>query len=129
MKERDWKPVRNGDVYCSPACGYGCTWAAFTEATRASAKLAKQLGPAWEPRVWDNLGWWWEVRVAGLNVSLDGAGEWMALFGAHSAHAKTAKGAIRSVLRRATADLKELQDALNPHRVSYTAPNLLNGEF
>jgi hypothetical protein len=24
-----WEPIRRGPIYCAPACGGGCTWAAY----------------------------------------------------------------------------------------------------
>ena len=57
-----WEPKREGDRYCSPACGRGCTWKEYQAATKAAAKLAEELGSdSWEPRVWENLGWHFEV--------------------------------------------------------------------
>ena len=52
-----WKPVRRGPVYCAPACGAGCTYAAFLKATRLAALMAAKLGTRWKPRVWENMGW------------------------------------------------------------------------
>ena len=64
--------VRKGSIYCAPFCGMGCTFAAFSKATKSGAKLAKVLGSDdWEPRVWENMGWhwsavskngWWEIH-------------------------------------------------------------------
>lgn len=56
-------PRRNGIYYGSDACcgAKFCTWAAFQEAMQKSKALAEQLGPDWSPRVWENLGWYWEV--------------------------------------------------------------------
>lgn len=56
-----WTPVRRGAIYCSPACGGGCTWAAFQEATGNADALAKRIGGGWKPRVWENLGWHYSV--------------------------------------------------------------------
>jgi len=52
-----WKPVRSGETYCSPACGYGCTYEAYLEANLKAERLARQCGPNWTPHVWENLGW------------------------------------------------------------------------
>lgn len=52
-----WKPVRRGAIYCSPACGGGCTYEAYLQATIAAHKLALQCGTGFTPRVWENLGW------------------------------------------------------------------------
>jgi len=60
---RDWTPRRKGAVYCSPACGGGCTHAAHRAASRAAAALAARLGHGWKPRVWENLGWYYAAEV------------------------------------------------------------------
>lgn len=52
-----WKPVRNGETYCSPACGHGCTHEAFKRATTNAEKLCRLLGAGWQPRVHENMGW------------------------------------------------------------------------
>lgn len=62
-----WKAVRKvdsakGDIYCAPACGSGCTFAAFELATKRAAELATQLGPEWEPVVHENMGWHYSVK-------------------------------------------------------------------
>jgi hypothetical protein len=57
MTKLSWEPRRFGNHYCSPACGAGCTTAAFDEATKAADALAVSLGDGWKPRVWENLGW------------------------------------------------------------------------
>lgn len=59
MANRDWTPRRRKgrvDIYCSPACGAGCTYADFLRANRCAEKLAKAL-PGFEPCVSENLGW------------------------------------------------------------------------
>lgn len=61
MTDLSYKPVRKGDIYCSPACGYKCTWAAYQLATRRAKALCKLLGPGWEPHVWENGGWHYKV--------------------------------------------------------------------
>lgn len=52
-----WKPQLRGDIYCSPACGRGCTKAEYDRAVKRADKLAKKLGPGWKPEVFENLGW------------------------------------------------------------------------
>src|SRR5262249_43953449 len=47
--------------YCSPRCGCKCTKAAFDEATKQADDLAAQLGDGWEPYVWENGGWHWQL--------------------------------------------------------------------
>lgn len=60
-----WIPVRDGGIYCSPRCGGKCKWSAYVEAHRAASALCEELGPGWEPRVWENLGWHWESFLKG----------------------------------------------------------------
>lgn len=52
-----WTPVRDGDVFCAPACGHKCTLADFERATVGAAALVAELGEGWQPRVWENDGW------------------------------------------------------------------------
>lgn len=52
-----WKPVRRGEIYCSPGCGYGCTHKAYLTACLKAERIARRCGPGWKPRVWENLGW------------------------------------------------------------------------
>jgi hypothetical protein len=67
-KPLSWTAVRNGATYCAPACGGGCTWSAFMKASHAARKLAKRLGRGWKPRVWENLGWHFEVVRGPLRI-------------------------------------------------------------
>jgi hypothetical protein len=56
-----WKPVRKGQVYCAPACGGGCTWAAHQQAWERARELCDRLGPGWKPHVWENLDWHYQA--------------------------------------------------------------------
>jgi hypothetical protein len=56
-KSLSWKPVSNGAIYCAPACGCGCTLAAYRQAHQDARELCKRLGKGWKPRVWENMGW------------------------------------------------------------------------
>lgn len=59
---RDWTPRLIGDTYCSPACGMGCKKSAYDEAHRKALALHnKMTGKAWQIRVWENLGWHYEI--------------------------------------------------------------------
>lgn len=64
-----WKPVRRGDIYCSPACGRGCTYREYLSAVAAAKKLAKEL-PGFKPHVCENLGWHYSVVARGGRVSV-----------------------------------------------------------
>lgn len=61
--------VRNGDVYCAPWCGGGCTWKAFQKATRDAQMLCDELGDGWVPDVSENLGWHYKAVCGVLEVS------------------------------------------------------------
>lgn len=61
MSEPDWTPRREGNTYCSPACGGGCTLEAYRKAEHEAIALASRLGPNWKPVVWENLGWHYKV--------------------------------------------------------------------
>lgn len=65
------KPVRKGKFYCSPWCGFDCLWEHFQNATKKAQELCEKLGPAWEPRVWENTGWHWQAVL----VERDNAGD------------------------------------------------------
>lgn len=68
-KPRDWTPRLIGDTYCSPACGMGCTKAAYDDAhNKAIALHHKMTGKAWIIRVWENLGWHYEIYREGPGI-------------------------------------------------------------
>lgn len=63
-RQLSWNPLsRRGGIYCSPACGRGCTRAEFDRATRAADALARKLGGGFRPRVWENLGWHYAAEL------------------------------------------------------------------
>ena len=68
----------NGQIYCSPACGAGCTYDAYLKANSDAEALAsvcaKRIGGVWNPRVWENLGWRWEVVQEGTNIAISYGG-------------------------------------------------------
>lgn len=78
MDNRDWNPVRQGDIYCSSACGGKCTWTAYQEAIRSSNELAKrcqeEIGGIWNTRIHENLGWHWSVVLKDANISIHWGG-------------------------------------------------------
>ena len=69
LEDNRWTPVRRGKVYCSPACGGGCTHQSYLKAQAQAQEMLDQLGPptkdgnAWEKRVHENLGWYGSVRL------------------------------------------------------------------
>lgn len=62
-KKPSWVARRRGPIYCAPACGADCKWADYERCVADAGALAERLGPEWEPRVWENFGWHWEVRA------------------------------------------------------------------
>lgn len=88
MTNDRWTPVRRGERYCSPACGGGCTFAAFEEATKAACNLLAEcstLPGTWRFRVWENLGWHFSVNNGnGISIHPNMRGDFTAFinFGA-----------------------------------------------
>lgn len=56
-KKLSWKAVRRGDIYCAPACGSNCTFAAYEKALEHGRLCAEELGKGWTVRVYENMGW------------------------------------------------------------------------
>lgn len=56
-----WKPRLRGEVFCSSACGSNCKRAEYEWCKAQAAALAKRMGKGWKPRVWENMGWHYEV--------------------------------------------------------------------
>jgi hypothetical protein len=91
--------------------------AAYEKAVKDSKAIAAKLGKGWKIRVWENLGWHWEVlskcgrlRVgksavgynAGIGESGDSGTHWYA-------HGKTPAAAIKRVLAVARGEIAALQ--------------------
>lgn len=113
----DWKARRKGNIYCAPACGGNCTWAAYQQAKRDSLELVRELGTGWTAHVWENLGWHWEVRDASncLNVVVGRTGRFTAYLGEGGGgsrwfdHGKSPQAAIRGVIRQAKRELEGIK--------------------
>lgn len=52
-----WTPVLNGDLFCSPLCGCGCTKEEYDLVCEKATVLAARMGYRWEVEVWENMGW------------------------------------------------------------------------
>jgi hypothetical protein len=99
----DWKPRRNGRIYCAPACGGRCTWASYQKARAAAKELAKALGDEWKPEVIENLGWHWSVvnNRLSLDVSCHD-GRYIAFLGGYYVgNGHSASSAIRNAAKLA----------------------------
>lgn len=57
-----WTPIHNGDKYCSPGCGAGCTKTEYDLAVTNALKLATELGEGWQPSVWENGKWYYRAE-------------------------------------------------------------------
>jgi hypothetical protein len=130
-----WTPLLRGKVFCSPACGCKCTKEAHDKAQRAAAALVARLGDVWEPHVWENSGWNYEVRtqcgrwhvygsrgisgndyMAGLNIENSGGMLWYA-------HASTPEAAIRACWKKALPALKAYLNTLDQMEPSLVLPS------
>jgi hypothetical protein len=53
-----WEPVLNGKIYCSPACGHGCTLDDYDRTVVDADKLVGLLrGSGWKAVIHENIGW------------------------------------------------------------------------
>jgi len=73
-KPLSWKAKRNGEIYCAPACGMGCTHEMYLEAhAKADALIAKckaEVGGSWTKHIHENLGWHYRVMLKGGNITI-----------------------------------------------------------
>jgi len=103
-KPLSWTPRRRGDIYCAPACGGGCTHAAFLKAHADAKRLCKRLGPGWEADVYENLGWHYSVHKGQCHVYRNGPGRyWASLETKHGQfhhHARTPKKAVDAIVKQ-----------------------------
>jgi len=110
-----WKPKHSsrGEIYCSPACGLGCTRASYEAAVLASSDLALFHFKGWMPEVWENLGWYWKITKGKAEISPRAGGD-----GYHcilntqppfSTSGETPQAALELVLSQARTALTTLQ--------------------
>lgn len=112
MKARSWKPARHGIMYCSPACGCGCTWKDYQDAVADADALAKRLGEGWKPDVWENGGWHYSVNLAGVSISKHSDGRYLLLTASHPqlvAEAKSLSEVKRKAMRQALSIIKKME--------------------
>jgi len=67
-------PVRRGNDYCSPKCGFGCKLASYDRAAGEADALAQRMGNGWEPIVWENCGWNYMVKKECVTIHVDRRG-------------------------------------------------------
>ncbi|WP_454727895.1 MULTISPECIES: hypothetical protein [Cupriavidus] len=115
-----WTPVLQGKVFCSPACGSRCKKADYERATQRAAALVQELGPGWQPRIWENGGWYFEVTKSSASVSeVDGGYRADMRFDFGTRHqlcvAETranARAAVEAVIARVERDIAGLRRQL-----------------
>src|SRR5882724_6015615 len=79
--ERDWTPIKRGDMYCSPACGGNCKRSAYDAAVkRAKDAIASMPHPQnWEMRLNENMGWYSSIFCGGMTIICEPHGSFWAL--------------------------------------------------
>lgn len=113
QKQLSWKPRRRGRLYCAPACGHGCTWDEYQQAKKDAKALAASLGPKWIPRVHENMGWWYSAfspcgRIYVSSSFCAFLGEPFSCAGTWAEQGRTAKTAVRNVIRAAKRQLAKI---------------------
>lgn len=68
-----WKPRRNGEMYCAPACGGKCTYVAYLKAESEGRRVKLMLDNphGWKVMVHENLGWHVHLQKRGLSLHWD----------------------------------------------------------
>ncbi len=113
-----WTPIRKGNIFCSPACGGKCTFAAYQLAKTNGDKLAKELGKNWKGRVWENLGWHYKAVLKGMDCNVHCHGDasyWADLnFGGtqFEANRESPSEAVNAALAKARAVIAEASNFL-----------------
>lgn len=123
VKKRDWNPVtykRDGERYCSPACGHHCLKEDYDKAVKLADALCKRLGKGWESRVWENGGWHFSVKKGKLELHRNSKRWYWADFSATSrqfhAHGETPEDAIESALKIADEAVEAITEEIHEIR-------------
>lgn len=125
LRELSWKPKRKGEIYCSPACGRGCTISEFKNAVQEATELCNVLGKHWKPHVWENMGWHWCVQFKSGKLTVwDHGRTYSALLTTgpfthcgdpeftDNKGFKDPKEAVRHVIKKAERKIKELESTI-----------------
>jgi hypothetical protein len=105
-----WTPKLEGAIYCSPACGGCCKKEDFDRASERAHAVAKMLGAGWVPRVWENLGWHFDVSKGLATVSSPAEGDYEAVLqftldGHGTDYFKSVKSCPREAVESVHADV------------------------
>lgn len=117
--ERDWTPVRRGAIYCSPACGFSCTWEAHEAAKVKGETLAKRCGPGYTFEVHENGTWNYRAVSPCQRIGVHehgrqylaflGDAEHHGVLGRYSEWGSTPQKAIANALAAARAHLASIE--------------------
>lgn len=110
-----WTPEKRGHIFCSPACGRGCTAEEYKEAKRVAEELAASLGGGFAPEVWENLGWYSKAVDGPVAIhchDLDGV-VFTAFGGKHSVSASAPVSALRGLAKDVRAEATRAVKAAN----------------
>ncbi len=113
--DTEWIPLKEGDIFCSPACGLGCTRVNYEDAIVAGYELACRLGDGWSPRVWENGRWNYQACKGTLTISPTKTG-WKALTTTRpqfSSSGPTAQGVLEDILSQGATALLGLTKDLS----------------
>ena len=116
MKKPSWKPVRCGQIFCSTACGRGCTIKEYETALRRANLMARSLGARWERVVHENLGWHASatMNARGVRVCYVGDGFFYAFVadGKFCEGGRTARAALSKAVASARIAIAEINAAV-----------------
>ena len=113
-EENRWRPVRKGDIYCSPACGGKCKFADYQHAFGAAKAMIDMLGAGWEPEIWENCGWHYRVSKGDVEVSFSANDAFTAsirinyIFDAYSGTISESSNDPREAVEKVTTRLNEI---------------------
>jgi len=111
----NWTPKLRGNVFCSSACGSGCTLAQYHKAKEWAEWLALKCGPGWKPVVTENMGWFAKATKGKATVYKDGARLYSCFFSVNHQFIGTGsspKYAIRDALNRALEHTESIAVAI-----------------
>ncbi len=116
-KSLSWTPVLKGEIYCSPACGRGCTRKEWEDTKITASQLARRMGAGWKPRVHENLGWHYEVRSPKGNIRvMFSSGSYLAWIEnvdmQCSERARSPRAAVDKALERVRKDAQKILDVV-----------------
>ena len=114
-RTRNWTPVENGDVYCSPACGCKCKRVDYDNAVAASETFTQTIGDGWQHKVWENCGWHFSASKGCMEVHKTDTG-YTAYFNSirqHVCSASTAEAAIQGAIDAALMTVDILLEDCN----------------